>query len=107
MCEKKKPTIAELGRMLDDDFCHIRILPSGEVTIDTENCPYRERCHASAAEAGEPAANISRDEICADTIESESMCDYCQRQGGEYCGDCDEGTPGCHFSFLGRKLRPC
>ena len=57
MCEKKKPTIAELERMLDDDFCHIRILPSGEVTIDTENCPYRERCHASAAEAGEPAAN--------------------------------------------------
>ena len=58
--------------------------------------------------AGEQGtANISRDEICADTIESESMCDYCQRQGGEYCGDCDEGTPGCHFSFLGRKLRPC
>ena len=51
------------------------------------------------------SSNISRDEICADTIETQCICDYC-RNGhlGINCPTIKEDRIDC---FVGRKLRPC
>ena len=52
------------------------------------------------------AHNISRDEICADIIESNDTCRYCKnvlRGGTEVpCIKCNGAS-----EFIGRKLRPC
>jgi len=65
-----------------------------------------EQAENSVGVAGEQGtANISRDEISADTIENDSPCAYCTQSGRGHCHECAVQTH--KYYFRGRKLRPC
>ena len=63
------------------------------------------RIRAEQVESTNSSHNISRDKICADTIDSRNPCHYCikHREGVE-CTQIDGDICVC---FVGRKLRPC
>jgi hypothetical protein len=57
-------------------------------------------------EGQKPITNTASPKPLPEIVESSCICEYCKRQNTSCCGDCDEGTPGCYFSFLGRRLSP-
>lgn len=50
----------------------------------------------------ERAPNIARDEICAHSMESDNICEYCIKKDIGNCTWCGIGRP----MFKGRKLSP-
>jgi hypothetical protein len=62
------------------------------------------RMAAELSEAKFISINIARDEICADIIDSDDLCDYCKLQSS--CSDEMRSLRTCSY-FSGRKLRPC